>query len=96
MTTRTLALTSAWTEVVGALSLAAGTDYYLEALGAPVELLITASGAAPAADARGRPVWPGSDRREPDARTYTPAAGEYLHARALRNDAASLVLDEEA
>lgn len=96
MTTRTLNLTGAWTEVVGALSLTAGVDYYVEALYGPVELLRTASAAAPDADARGRPVWPGSDRRAPDDRTYTPAAGEYLHARALRGAGAALVFDEEA
>lgn len=96
MATRTLPLTRAWTEVVGALSLTAGTDYYVEALGGPVELVRTERAGAPDDDARGRPIWPGSARRAPDARTYTPATGEYLHARAMRSDGAALVFDEEA
>ena len=95
MATLTLPLTKEWTEVVSELSLANGTDYYLEALDGPVELRRTDSVNAPAADARGRLFWPGSDRRQPDARIYTPAAGEHLHARAMR-DRATLVLDEDA
>ena len=95
MSTQTLALTQDWTAVVAALALADGTDYYLEALRGPVELLRTDSAVAPAADAIGRPIWPGSDRREPDSRIYTPAAGEYLHARAMRSDGAALVLDDQ-
>ena len=95
MTTQTLDLTAQWTEVVSEAGLVAGTDYYIEALVGPVELARTASAVAPADVARGRPIWPGSDRREPDSRTYTPAAGEFLYARAMRSDGAALVLDEE-
>ena len=95
MTTQTINLNDDWTEVVSEAGLAAGTDYYVEALHGPVELARTDSAAAPAADARGRPIWPGSDRRQPDSRTYTPVAGEFLHARAMRSDGAALVLDEE-
>ena len=96
MTTQTIDLTTQWTEVGSALALVVDTDYYVEALRGPVELRRTASADAPAGDDRGRPIWPGSDRREPDSRTYTPVAGEYLHARALRGDGAALVLDEES
>lgn len=96
MTTRTIDLDEQWTDVGSALALVVDTPYYVEALHGPVELRRTASADAPAGNDRGRPIWPGSDRREPDSRTYTPAAGEYLHARALRASGAALVLDEEA
>ncbi len=95
MTTLVQELTGDWTEVVGALSLSAGTSYYVEALDGAVELRVSALGAPPGPSERGRLVWPGTASRPPDSRTYTPAAGEFLHARS-QGARAALVLDTEA
>lgn len=93
MTTLTLELTEDWTEVVSGLSLASGTDYNAVPVDGPIEVRETASAASPAAADRGRPLFPGSSTRPADALDVTPAAGAYVHVRALR-DKALLVVDE--
>lgn len=94
MATQSLALGRAWTEVVAELGLVAGTEYYVTPIDGAVELLVSASAAAPGADARGRPVWPGTASRAPDSQLYTAAAGEYLWARST-GARAGLVFDDQ-
>ena len=96
MATQFQALTREWVEVVSELTLEAGTAHTLEAQDGPVEYLVTEAAASPAADARARVIWPGSDYREADRPSYTPAAGEYLHARAARGESATLAVDAES
>ena len=91
MATQTIDLTGEWTEVVSELNLAVGTDYNAVPADGPVEVRESASQAAPAAADRGRPLWPGSDRRAADSIDITPVAGEYVHVRALRGSAALVV-----
>ena len=93
MTTLNLALTEEWTEVGSALMLADGTEYNAVAVDGPVEVVRTASAAAPGAAVRGRPLWPGSAIRPADPIDYTPEAGVFLHARAHRGRAV-LVVDD--
>lgn len=95
MATQIPPLTRDWMDVGTALGFTAGQRYFIEALDGPVELRITDSAAAPADAARGRLIWPGTDRREPDGRIYLAAAGEHLHARAARGGA-RLAVDEES
>lgn len=76
MATQIHNLTHEWTE----LDLAARTRV-AEALYGPVEIIVTASAARPAADAIGRVMFPGTRLRAADLRTLPFAAGQHFHCR---------------
>ncbi|MYE58951.1 MAG: hypothetical protein F4X35_05145 [Alphaproteobacteria bacterium] len=66
-----------WTEVTAPLAMDDGSSYEVEVVGGTTEAFHTDSNAAPGADARGHPLFPGTHQRPADYRTFSKVAGRF-------------------